>query len=537
MPPNQTYIEFEGLFAPNVLGIFRIIRGFADLRDLAMISVPYEMQAGVDPVRVVGHQRAVSEEHARAIKRYLESSENRFLPEVILSVRVSTDLLTERGLIPLDNLSLGDRVIGVEAIGGLVEIKRKYGRKTMQMQRLRIRRSNIAQIQRERVFRRIDGNHRLHLAEELSGDDMTPDKYVAAFCMVLLDEASDGADDYSESLIFHTINSKGLPLDSEHGLRLLLGQHPDHEMTPDHEFTYSPELHLTRLLHGRLLALPQATQERFGSYPLSALHDVARSLISMDNSIARDRSAMEDYADDLLGALFDLVTLSKVSQPALCRTSCFFELAARVWRETCGATRDEKVRQAVDRLDRIGRWLGRQGINSLESRLSPAEQLLKTFEAAQTVVPKRVFLARWYPDASSDGAAHNRAVLRLQEIRETLSRIKEETGVSLELIDLGTEEGATYPIHKRMYEAIASSDIIVCDLTGQRPNVFVEAGFALSQLEEGRLVFLFEPLNETENVPFDLSTFKYVSVTQAAEIRAKLRTELLGILTECGAMK
>ena len=34
------YIQFEGYFAESVLGIFRIIRGFADLRDLAAVSVP-----------------------------------------------------------------------------------------------------------------------------------------------------------------------------------------------------------------------------------------------------------------------------------------------------------------------------------------------------------------------------------------------------------------------------------------------------------------------------------------------------------------
>lgn len=38
------YIEFEGLFSESVLGIFRIIRGFADLRDLVAVSVPHKME-------------------------------------------------------------------------------------------------------------------------------------------------------------------------------------------------------------------------------------------------------------------------------------------------------------------------------------------------------------------------------------------------------------------------------------------------------------------------------------------------------------
>ena len=40
--PSQ-YVEFEGYFAEGLLGIFRIIRGFADLRDLAAVSVPFDL--------------------------------------------------------------------------------------------------------------------------------------------------------------------------------------------------------------------------------------------------------------------------------------------------------------------------------------------------------------------------------------------------------------------------------------------------------------------------------------------------------------
>jgi len=41
MSRSRQYIQFEGYFAENVLGIFRVIRGFPDLRDLAVVSVPY----------------------------------------------------------------------------------------------------------------------------------------------------------------------------------------------------------------------------------------------------------------------------------------------------------------------------------------------------------------------------------------------------------------------------------------------------------------------------------------------------------------
>lgn len=538
MSRGRQYIEFEGLFSESVLGIFRIIRGFADLRDLATVSVPYRMEDGEQGFRVVGHQRVESAKHAEEIKNYLEQSGYRFLPEVILSVRVSVKLMVNRGEINPDEQGLGETVFGVKSDnGGLVDISRSYSSQTMRMQRLRMRRGDLEQIKRDKIIRRIDGNHRLHLAEQLTNDPNTPTKYLAPFCMVLLGPTDNDADDFTESLIFHTINSTALPLESEHGLRLLLGQDPAHAITPDNEFAYNPALHLTRLLVERLGGLPQPARQRFGERPLTALWESARNLIAMDVAIAQDRQTLTRFADDLFAALADITTRLTVNQPSLCGTFGFFELAARVWREAEGDDHEHKVRWSVSYLDRIGHWLGGQGITNLLNPLSPAEQLLKTFKAAQSRIPKRVFLARWYP-SQQHGATEadvTKATLRLQQLRQTLTNLQQQRGIGLELIDMGTEEGGTFPIHSRMYEAIASSDIIICDLTGHRPNVYVEAGYALKHHESNRLIFLFEPSRSGDQVPFDLNTFKYVPITQAAEIPAKLAPHILEILRVAGA--
>ncbi len=537
MSRGRQYIGFEGLFSESVLGIFRIIRGFADLRDLAAISVPYKMGYGEQGFRVAGHQRIESAKHAEEIKNYLEQSENRFLPEVILSVRAPVKLIVNRGEIDPDDLGLGETVFGVKSDnGGLVDISRRYSSPTMRMQRMRVRRGDLEQIKQDKIIRRIDGNHRLHLAEQLTEDPNTPTKYLAPFCMVLLGPTDNDADDFAESLIFHTINSTALPLESEHGLRLLLGQDPAHAMTPDNEFVYNPALHLTRLLANRLQGLPPPARQRFGERPLTALWESARNLIAMDEAIAQDRQALTTFADDLFAALADIATRLTVNHPSLCRTYGFFELAARVWREAVGDDHEQKVRWTVDYLDRIGHWLGGQGITNLLNPLSPAEQLLKTFKAAQSRIPKRVFLARWYPPQDAPNDAHNKANLRLQQLRQTLTNLQQQHRIGLELIDMGTEEGGTFPIHSRMYEAIASSDIIICDLTGHRPNVYVEAGYSLKHHESNRLIFLFQPNDAEDRVPFDLNTFKYVPISQAAEIPNRLTPELESILQSAGAL-
>ena len=66
MSRGRQYIELEGLFSENVLGIFRVIRGFADLGDLAAVSVPYRMEDGGQGFRVVDHQGLESVNHSKA---------------------------------------------------------------------------------------------------------------------------------------------------------------------------------------------------------------------------------------------------------------------------------------------------------------------------------------------------------------------------------------------------------------------------------------------------------------------------------------
>lgn len=524
MPPASQAIEFEGYYAEGVLGIFKIIRGFADLRDLAAVSVPYELSDGAELGRVVGHQRQLNAKHALDIKKYLEQSDSRLIPEVILSVRGVFNNTTDQ-----------ERVIGVESEeDALITISRRFAGKHQRIQQIKIQSNDLEGVKEQKLIRRIDGNHRLAMAETLEEDEIVPTKYLAPFCLILLGPTENDADDYAESLIFHTINSTALTLESEHGLRLLLGQDPAHAMTPDNEFAYSPELHLTRLLCGRLNNLPDQARQRFGECPLTALWEASRNLVQMDPAIAESCAALTAFADDLFAALTDILTRLTARHPSLCRTYAFLELAARVWREGVGDTHDAKVNAAVSLLDRIGLWLGTKGITNLLDPLSPAKQLLETFKAAQQRIPKRVFLARWYPPQDAPYDAFNKANLRLQQLRETLVAIEKDHGVPLELIDMGTAEGGAFPIHHRMYEAIASCDIIICDLTGQRPNVFVEAGYALKHHEKNRLIFLFEPRNRRDKVPFDLTTFKYVTISQAAEIPIKVKPEIISILRDAG---
>jgi len=95
---------------------------------------------------------------------------------------------------------------------------------------------------------------------------------------------------------------------------------------------------------------------------------------------------------------------------------------------------------------------------------------------------------------------------------------------------MGTQTGTTFPIHAKMYEAIASADIILIDLSGVRPNVCIEAGYALNHHEQNRLLFIFQPTEAHKAVPFDLNTFRYEPFKDTAEIPEKIKPHILKIL-------
>ncbi len=180
-------------------------------------------------------------------------------------------------------------------------------------------------------------------------------------------------------------------------------------------------------------------------------------------------------------------------------------------------------------MEQLAAWLGKDGLVELKEGQSLSKQILDIFSTVRTRIPKKVFLARWYP-TTAEGKELSNAKLRLKQIRQALKEIEKKEGVHLELVDMGTQTGTTFPIHAKMYDAIASADIILIDLTGVRPNVCVEAGYALRNHEKNRLIFIFQPNKAHKAVPFDLNTFRYELFNDTGEIPEKITPHINAIL-------
>jgi len=187
MASTRSTIEIEGIYGTDVLGTFNIIRGFATLQELARISVPVLMAESAVNGEVKGHQRPLDEVHAEEVKKYFEQGDNRFIPEIILSLRVPLTpeiLPSSRTFQPLQ--------VGVSYSGGGILLKRKHRGKTLLNHILKIWTDHLETIKAAQRIRRIDGNHRLAKAEELVVVDGQTNRYKVPFCLLLLGDIGDG---------------------------------------------------------------------------------------------------------------------------------------------------------------------------------------------------------------------------------------------------------------------------------------------------------------------------------------------------------
>jgi hypothetical protein len=236
------------------------------------------------------------------------------------------------------------------------------------------------------------------------------------------------------------------------------------------------------------------------------------------------------FRDEIVGALFDICTHLHTDSPDFCGADYFIELATHVWMRTSATdAHPKRMAETVAYLGGMARWMGTDGMRSLTSGKPLGRQLTDIYDAVRSRVPKKVFLARWYPEAK-DAEQLQRANNRLAALKQLV-----ETELGMELIDMGSQEGGTYPIHQKMYEAIGSSEILIAGLTGLRPNVMIELGYGLNHMHKGRLLLMFNSIAGAEKVPFDTNTFRYEQIAEAADIPAKLKHHLEEILNAAKA--
>jgi nucleoside 2-deoxyribosyltransferase len=504
-------IQFEGLLQENVLGTFNVIRGFADLRDLAKVSVamPYE-GGGLDDGH--GYQRTVDESHIEDIKRFLQSGRYRFFPEIILSLR-----------------STGDD-------DPLASYRKRRKSQTDKAYRVSVDLKLLAEVP-EKPIRRIDGNHRLEAAALLAGEQRRSSTFknfaTAPFCFVILNDDRSEDDDLTEAMLFNLINSKALPLISEHSLSVLMRDNGAAAV----RFAEDRQVYLTRWIRDVVRNWPQGFYDSMGNSPLSRLYSTAKVLLKPGGLVAETMESAQTEATSLFDPVSDLAVRLRDAHESFVLSPAFLPIASEVYVQHSlvdvakGAnTRQARVIRTEKWLRDFAQWFERLGGADLPIPKDPGV-LWDVFKRSYDSRAKSVFIAMSFADDQI-----------LKDVRKAMNEAiaafnQAHPNAPLAPVRIDEQGGASYDIPARVFQEIAESGLVIADLTDERPNVYCEIGYAKSRGIPFILTFHKKKGSRTKppwdrkdgagnKVHFDLAPFRYVPYDNPMNLRDQLAIEL-----------
>ena len=454
------------------MGGFLCLRGYADYKTLSKLS-----KANKEV------QRELIEEHKGEMADFLNKGDYRFFPEIVLSVSL-LDLWSDiQSRETINKKKVGNFLISI--------FNHDSGEK-----------NRIAHIQFDEAqikLTRIDGNHRLSAADAVAQDFDVP------FCLILCQNPED--ENQFSRVIFHNINAKQIPLSLEENLKVILESEDvftDEKLKTDPSFGW--KYYLARKTIKKIdFTLFPAVSTYIVSSKYSFFVELYDYLLK-NASIAENDTAVDKVRQqitDINTALVASEITSTTTNIAIIGALAFYRLS-----------NDSKYRGFLS-------WIKKNNIGNVKN-LRIAE-VIDLYDEIYKHVPKKAFLARWYPQPGED---KDQADKRLCAIKEVADELK------LDLIDLGTRTTGVFDIPQVMYNSIEECDIFIADLSGARHNVMVEVGYALKHVSEGHMVFYFQETKDIKCVPFDLGHLSYIPVNDSADIRTTVKENIKTILEQ-----
>lgn len=500
MSRGRQKVWFEGLLQENVLGTFRIIRGFADLRDLVAVSVAMPYQ-GSKTGQGSGYQRQLDERHVEDIKRFLSKGRYRFFPEIVLSLR---------------SKGTSDPI---------VTYAKRRASAADQAYRVSV---NLKALHADGFTRihRIDGNHRLEaakrLVEEQKRSAVFKDFNKAPFCFVVLDSDKPDDDELAEAMLFNLINSKALSIESEHSLSVLM-----RDDGPSAErFVEDPQVYLTRWIKDKVKDWPRGFYAAMGDTPLSRLHAAAGVLLRPGGLSKATANEMESEAGKMFGPLYDLAVQLRDKHEKFVYSYAFLPVAAEVYArhstvETAkGAnTEQERVRRAARWLGDFARWFDRVGGTDLPLPADPSI-LWTVFKRDFDKRAGQVFIAMSFRESRTLEGVHKAIEEAIQQFNDA------HPNAPLSPMRIDRQQGASYEIPARVFQEMDQSRLVIADLTDEKQNVYCEVGYAKARGIPFILTFQKRDASPANKVHFDLAPYRYIEYETTHELRDKLKEEL-----------
>ncbi|MCK0096700.1 hypothetical protein MWU60_14055 [Yoonia sp. F2084L] len=438
---------FNGAFAPSIGG-FLTVRGYARLADIAKCSFADN-----------AYQRDLKPEHVKEIRKFFNDGEYLFFPEIILSVQLDVDYDKSGAPSGGDPFQLIRDGQPFKSNTNGLDIKPRKPRSSADLTRY-----EISMPDGEKLFKRIDGNHRLSAFEALK--DVEFDRYVAPFCLVFFGNAKDAR--RNEKALFHNINSKALPLTSEEVFKGIVDATEDFSNS-DLNDRFGPEYLQCRQLKDRLdFTYLSNLKSVFGkcagqnectrSVLIQSLQDVRKQI---DPTASLDSEAVFEAIKHINDTYSDKRLQTSTAQ-GLFAAFMFFQLSADRSRGT---------------YEQFTNWVLRTHQYELQS--IHAADLVKIFGKIAQSRKRQVFVSMQFSeDTKPNFDAIKSAVDDLNKAHELDIEIRP---IRIDQFDTGY----SYGINAEVLRLIEDSGLLIADLTHGNKNVYQEIGYLMG-LNQGK---------------------------------------------------
>lgn len=484
---------FNGAFAPSIGG-FITVRGYAPLGDIAKCSFADE-----------NYQRDLKPAHVEDIRKFFEDGEYLFFPEIILSVQLDVDY--EKKYAPeQDPFQLIRAGEAFKSNTNGLEVKPRKSRSSNDLTRY-----EITVPDGQKLFKRIDGNHRLSAFEAMG--DVEFDRSVAPFCVVFFPSRDARR---NEKALFHNINSKALPLTSEEVYKGIVDA-PDDFSDSDLNDRFGPEYLQCRQL-----------KDRLDFTYLSNLKNVFGKNEGQDEC---DRSVLVQSLQDVCGQMAKKTTLD---------TETVFE-AIKAINDTYG---DDRLRnsgaqglfaaflyyqlsedRARGSYEQFTNWVLRTHQYELSS--INAADLIKIFSKIAQSRKRQVFVSMQF---GADTKPNFDAIeLAINDLNAT-----HDLDISIRPIRIDQfDTGYSYEINTEVLRLIEDSGLLIADLTHGNKNVFHEIGYLMG-LNQGKgfshenflLVHNASLGDVDKDIGFNISGIKQLRLNDTNALREAIKEQV-----------
>lgn len=484
---------FNGAFAPSIGG-FLTVRGYARLIDIARCSYADE-----------AYQRDLKPGHVDDIKKFFDDGEYLFFPEIILSVQLDVDY-EKAGAPSADPFQLIRDGSPFKSNTNGLDVKPRKARSTSDLTRY-----EITVPDGQKLFKRIDGNHRLSAFELLKDERF--DRFEAPFCIVFFPTRESRR---NEKALFHNINSKALPLTSEEVFKGIVDA-PEDFSDSDLNDRFGPEYLQCRQLKERLdfsylsnlkrvFGKNQGQDECERSVLIQSLQDVRGRL---DPATTLDTEAVFEAIKRINDTYVDKRLQASTAQ-GLFAAFLYFQLSEDRNRGT---------------YEQFTNWVLRTHQYELTS--INAADLIKIFGKIAQSRKRQVFVSMQFSDDTK---------ANFDAIKSAIDDLNDKHDLDIAIRPIRIDQfdtGYSYEINAEVLRLIEDSGLLIADLTHGNKNVYQELGYLMG-LNQGKglshenflLVHNASIGDVTKDIGFNIAGIKQLRLKDTNALREAVKEQV-----------